>query len=62
MNRIAPGEYKMFAWETVPDGAWMDANFLEFYEGRGQTIVVGSNTPDIELKLIPRESGQGRNR
>ena len=62
MNRIAPGEYKLFAWETAPEGAWMDASFLELYEERGQTVVVGSNDQDVELKVIPREAGQAKNR
>jgi hypothetical protein len=62
MNRIAPGEYKLFAWETAPDGAWLDNNFLDLYEGLGRTVVVDSATLDIELKLIQRQGGQGKNR
>jgi hypothetical protein len=53
MSGVAPGEYKLFAWESVSDGAWMNGSFLSPYEGRGQNIVVGSSITDIELKLIP---------
>jgi hypothetical protein len=60
MNRIAPGEYKLFAWETAPDGAWMDKRFLDAYENLGRTKVVGSSTVDTELKLIPAERGRSR--
>jgi hypothetical protein len=62
MNGIAPGEYKLFAWESVTESAWMNGTFLEPYEGRGQTIVVGSNTPNIELKIISKQGGEVRNR
>jgi hypothetical protein len=61
MGGVAPGEYKLFAWDSVPDGAWLNSNFLEPYEGRGQTVIVGSGESSTELKLIPRATGQ-RNR
>jgi hypothetical protein len=54
LSGIAPGEYKLFAWPSVPEGAWLNKDFLEPYEGRGQTVVVGPNTADVELKLIPK--------
>jgi hypothetical protein len=61
MNGVGPGEYKLFAWESAPDGAWMNGTFLESYEGLGQPVVVGSSEASIELKLIPGKTGQ-RNR
>jgi hypothetical protein len=55
INGIAPGEYKLFAWENVPNTAWMNAEFLEPYEARGQAVSLGSNpTVNVELKLIPK--------
>jgi hypothetical protein len=56
LNGIAPGEYKLFAWENVPNTAWMNAEFLQPYEARGQAISLGSNpTVNVELKLIPKD-------
>ncbi len=53
---IAPGDYKLFAWEAVPNSAWMNAEFLELYESRGQLVTLGATpTVNVELKLIPRE-------
>jgi hypothetical protein len=33
---LPPGEYKVFAWEGIENGAWMDTNFLRAYENWGQ--------------------------
>ena len=35
---IAPGDYAVFAWEDVEEGAWMDPNFLRSYEDRGMAM------------------------
>ena len=32
----APGNYKLFAWESAEDGAYRNAEFLEPFETRGQ--------------------------
>jgi hypothetical protein len=58
INGVAPGDYKLFAWENVPSTAWMNAEFMAPYEGRGSAIIVsanGSSPASIELKVIPRE-------
>jgi Carboxypeptidase regulatory-like domain len=35
---IAPGAYKVFAWEEIEDGAWQDPDFLGSYEARGESV------------------------
>jgi uncharacterized surface anchored protein len=51
---VAPGEYKLFAWESAPNTAWMDAEFLAPYETRGQTVNIGATaTTTVDLRLIP---------
>jgi hypothetical protein len=58
MNGIAPGDYKLFAWEAVPNTAWLNPEFLAPYEGRGLSVTIsssGSTPASIELKLIPKE-------
>ncbi|HZI51997.1 MAG TPA: carboxypeptidase regulatory-like domain-containing protein [Terriglobia bacterium] len=35
---LGPGEYRVFAWENVERGTWLDATFLRLNEERGTTI------------------------
>jgi hypothetical protein len=55
LERIVPGDYKLFAWEEVEANAWQDADFIRTFEERGTTvrIVEGANER-IELKVIVR--------
>jgi len=38
LRGIAPGDYKIFCWDEVEDGAWEDPDFLKTYEDRGQKV------------------------
>jgi hypothetical protein len=38
--RARPGDYRVFAWENVENGTWMDSTFLRLYEERGVTARV----------------------
>ena len=51
---VAPGEYKLFAWDTMPPGAYFNADFLKKYEdyGRAVTIVIDSKLR-TDLTVIP---------
>ena len=40
MHGVAPGEYKVFAWEGVDEGVWHDPAFLEKFENKGQKLTV----------------------
>jgi hypothetical protein len=42
LNNVAPGEYKLFAWESVPNTAYMNSRFMEKYEARGRLITVAA--------------------
>jgi hypothetical protein len=51
---VAPGDYKVFAWEQVATGAYQDAGWLKRYEARGQAVEAkpgGHET--LALKVIP---------
>ena len=53
MSAVAPGDYKLFAWDEVSSTAYMNAGFLEKYEERGQTVRVGTgSTIEQQLTLI----------
>jgi len=54
LSGIAPGEYKLFAWERVEEGAWQDTNFISVYEDRGKAIRIGEGgRVTAEAKVIP---------
>jgi hypothetical protein len=40
---ITPGEYKLFAWGDVEEGAWQDPEFLRLYEAKGEDIKIEPN-------------------
>ena len=56
VNNVAPGDYKLFAWETVPNTAYMNAAFMEKYELRGRPVTLApGGDSNFELTLIPYE-------
>src|SRR5436309_3220893 len=38
---VPPGDYKLFAWEDIEDGARLDPDVIELYESRGTAAAVG---------------------
>ena len=50
MRSVVPGEYKIFAWENTPGGAYLNAEFLKKYEDSGRAVSVA---PDSKLKINP---------
>jgi hypothetical protein len=54
LRGVAPGEYKVFAWESIPPFAYQNAAFLAKHEERGKIVRVGqSGTATTELTIIP---------
>src|SRR5262249_3775871 len=54
-NSVAPGDYRVFAWEDVAPDAWQDPDVIRLYEARGRRVHIGeSSTETIELTLIPQ--------
>ena len=54
MEGVPPGDYTLFAWEEVEEGAWQDPNFLSIYQPLGRAIRIGENgRENVELRLIP---------
>ena len=55
INGVAPGDYKLFAWESAPNGAYQNADFIKKYETRGVPITVLPNAPtEAQVPLIPK--------
>ena len=53
MRGVPPGDYKLFAWESVRPFAYQNATFIAKDENRGRFIHVGQdNTVKAELTII----------
>ncbi len=53
LRGIPPGTYKLFAWEAIDPGAYMDPEFLKSYEDQGKTVQLGpGERSSSELKVI----------
>ncbi len=51
---VAPGEYKLYAFEHIETGAWRDAAFMGQYEDQGKVIELSeSDRETVELTVIP---------
>jgi len=62
LQSVPPGNYSLFAWERVDNGAYMDPEFLRSYEDRGKTAEVdprGRVTVSLDLIPTKRESPPG---
>src|SRR6266850_210840 len=43
LRGVAPGSYKLFAWDEVPMGAYFDPDFLGLVEDKGRVVKVEKN-------------------
>jgi hypothetical protein len=54
LRGVAPGDYKAFAWESIPSNAHVNAAFMAKHEDRGKPVHVNQQgTASVELPLIP---------
>ena len=54
ISGIALGDYRVFAWEDIADGAWQDAEVLREVESRGKMVRIGEGEQTaVELVAIP---------
>ncbi|MEP7309421.1 MAG: carboxypeptidase-like regulatory domain-containing protein [Acidobacteriota bacterium] len=54
MDHVAPGQYKLFGWNEVVDGDWLDPDFTGASENRGVPIQVeDAMTSRVRLALAP---------
>ena len=60
IGNIAPGVYRLFAFENVPDGAWVDAEFWKEIRSKGVELSISeaeSKTVDAPLVLKSEIAG-----
>ena len=54
LRGLPPGDYTLFAWESVDGEAFYDPQFLRIYEGQGKTLHVNKGDhATVQLKAIP---------
>jgi protocatechuate 3,4-dioxygenase beta subunit len=54
VSGVSPGPYKLFAWEDIEPGAYMDPEFLRPFESRAKQLTIEDlRRYDAELSLIP---------
>jgi 5-hydroxyisourate hydrolase-like protein (transthyretin family) len=50
---LAPGDYKLFAWDDVETGAWQDPDFMRAYESKGLLVrIAEKGKEDVQLNVI----------
>ena len=56
-KNVAPGQYKVYAWEDVEPGAWLDPDFMKLLEAKGESITVAeSDQTQVQINLITADS------
>jgi len=54
LRGLPPGDYTLFAWESVDGEAYYDADFLKSYEGRGKALHVNEGERvSMQLRITP---------
>jgi hypothetical protein len=53
-DHVVPGDYKVFSWEEIEDGAWYDADFMTANEGRGMPVHIREGQAETSrVEVIP---------
>jgi protocatechuate 3,4-dioxygenase beta subunit len=51
---LAPGSYRLYAWQDMEDGVWRDPDFLKSQEANGTALKVEEGSRQkVELKISP---------
>jgi hypothetical protein len=59
LRGIRPGEYTLFAWETVDGDAYYNPDFLKTFEGQGNSLHVEDGARrSLQLQSIPESSSE----
>jgi len=53
LNGVAPGTYKLFAWEQIPTGAEQDSDFMREYDLLGTSINVTAGLTQSNIQITP---------
>jgi protocatechuate 3,4-dioxygenase beta subunit len=53
LHGLPPGEYTLFAWESMDGEAYYNADFLKVYEGQGTALRISGSGKTVQLLAIP---------
>jgi hypothetical protein len=54
LHGLAPGDYKVFAWERVEEGAWQDPQFIRLFENEGSPVRIDEGSRvNVDTRVIP---------
>jgi hypothetical protein len=48
LENVAPGTYRLYAWESIEENAWIDPDILDAYEKNGETVTI----PETGLSIV----------
>jgi hypothetical protein len=53
---LKPGEYMLFAWEDVEQGAYQDPDFRKPFESRAETVKIDAGGQQkVQVKAVPAD-------
>jgi 5-hydroxyisourate hydrolase-like protein (transthyretin family) len=53
VKTLDPGQYRVYAWQEVESGAYMDPDFIKPVENSGQTVTIRESSQEtVQVKLI----------
>jgi hypothetical protein len=59
LRGVPPGNYQAFAWENLPDGAYLNAEFMKEHENEGVTVEVSEGlTTNTAVRVIANGGGK----
>jgi hypothetical protein len=54
LESVVPGEYRIYAWESVENGAWTDPDFMRSYPNDGTSVRISEGgSATVDVRLIP---------
>jgi hypothetical protein len=52
-RNVPPGNYKLFAWESIDRGAWQDPEFMRAFETRGVPVRIEEGVrASVNVRMI----------
>ena len=55
LKGVPPGVYQLFAWQSIPDTAWLNPEYMSRWEGRGQVVSMDAGgTVTVRARLFSK--------
>jgi protocatechuate 3,4-dioxygenase beta subunit len=56
---VAPGDYRIFAWESMEEFGWFDPDTISRSENKGRAVhVTETSSEAVDVKLIPADGAR----